>query len=329
MDRQKISNVCLTFWTPRRDTDPPTVAAVQEALSASNLNTERTEPIPPSTAFRRACNSLKTDEIKPTFFTSKRDDTLTAQFDHYAEDDNGRMHRTFHSMYKLDAESETPLRDSGTYLENIDNAFQTASAVYTWADVTAVIKEILAQDAFGAYSPKTNGGVYYVPTKPEAADLLTRLDRFCSAIGMNLLVHDCEDSSAQREEIANAICDAYNDEVSKHADAVGTYTTDTRPGIMSNRREMIQTTYDQMQRLRPHMNGRYEALRNELGGLLRSIATVEAQQQAAAAAETARQQAAAAAEDSRQEQLANEARQSGRRAIITEPTTPTTTTGAA
>ena len=78
---------------------------------------------------------------------------------------------------------------------------------------------------------------------------------------MRFLVYAVPDTSAQREEIADAIAQSYRDEISQHRDAIKDYTWETKTFVFTNRHEAIKATAAHMEKLRGLMNGRYDEFR--------------------------------------------------------------------
>ena len=121
---------------------------------------------------------------------------------------------------------------------------------YTGADLSKVIQAILTEDGLGAFQPRKGGGVYFVPVKPEAADLLDRIAKFAEAVQVRFLTYTVPDTAAQRQEIAEAIAVAFFAEVAQHAECVVGYDLTTKGGIIENRKEAIEATMKQMDKLR-------------------------------------------------------------------------------
>src|SRR5262249_38255260 len=138
----------------------------------------------------------------------------------------------------------------------------------------------------------------------EAADLLTLIERFATAVSVRFLTYTVPYTAAQREEIADAIAQSYRDDINTHAEAIATYTHETRLGTISNRREAIQVTYEHMGRLRNLMNGRYESLRQQMADLLNKLRNLETEI------------------ETRAEQAAHEQQQAGGRRIVTSGVEP-------
>jgi hypothetical protein len=296
MNTTALPNVYLAFWNFDVK-EPPPVDTVRSLLREQGLNPERAADVAASTALRRAADSLKTKTVETKCYTSKETQRTRAQVDEITED-NGRLRRSFVSQYELD-EGGQPQHIAGNHLPDFVPAFDRARTHYTGADLSKVIQSVLSEDGLGAYSPRKNGGVYFVPVRPEAADLLTRIERFANAVSVRFLTYTVPDTAAQREEIADAIAQSYRDEINTHAEAIATYTHETRLGTISNRREAIQVTYEHMGRLRNLMNGRYESLRQQMADLINKLRNLATEIETCA------------------EQAAHEQQQAGTRRIVT------------
>ena len=270
-----LSNCELTFWNSER-TDPPTVDAVRSHLSANGLNPQRAPDVSESTAFRRACDSFRSKELTVRPFVRKADSVLCCQFDKEIQDE-GRLSRQLIAVHSLVVGeiAVTIECDRGTHVYGIEEAYMVARNHYTSNDVSKVIQAILDKDGLGAYTPKKNGGVYFVPVKPEAADLLTRIERFASALSVRFLRYQIPDTGVQREEIADAIGQSFADEITTHAEAIAEYSDGTKLGVIENRRTAIQATDASMNRLRTLMGGRYNHCRDQMRELLLQLAEVE------------------------------------------------------
>ena len=75
-----LSNVFLAFWNLDVK-EPVRVSAVREILAANNLNPERAADVQPSTALRRAVESLRSKEQEAKCWTSKETQKVRAQVD--------------------------------------------------------------------------------------------------------------------------------------------------------------------------------------------------------------------------------------------------------
>lgn len=280
---QPLSNIYLAFWNLAVK-EPPHVDEVRASLVRNNLAAERAADVPASTAMRRAADTFRTKETEAKCFTSRTTERVRAQIDDIFEEE-GKLRRKFSSLYELD-ENDRPEHLDGKDLEGFHEAFENASTHYTGSDLSKVIQNILEEDGLGAYSPRKGGGVYFVPVKAEASDLLSRIEKFAESVQVRFLTYTVPDTAAQREEIAEAIAQTYTDEIHVHAEAIAAYSKETKAGIVDNRRESLQSTLAQMQRLQGLMNGRYHALatlildlQNRLTVLDVEIQTHQAEQQ--------------------------------------------------
>ncbi len=269
---QPLSNIFLAFWNLAVK-EPPHVDEVRANLVRNNLLAERAADVPPSTAMRRAADTFRTKETEAKCFTSRTTERVRAQIDDVSEED-GKFRRTFSSLYELD-ENDRPQHLAGKDLEGFHEAFENASTHYTGSDLSKVIQAILEEDGLGAYSPRKGGGVYFVPVKSEASDLLERIGKFAESVQVRFLTYVVPDTAAQREEIAEAIAQTYTDEVHTHAEAIAAYSKETKSGVVQNRRESLQSTLAQMGRLQNLMNGRYHALATLIGDLSRRLDVID------------------------------------------------------
>lgn len=275
-----LPNVFLALWNLDVK-DPPHVDAVRAELRAAGLSEERAADVPPTTAFQRAASATRTKELDAKTFTSKESGRPRCQFESITETD-GRLQRRFIGQYELAEDTDTPRAVNGTPPDEFRASFDQAKTHYTGADISKVIQAILTTDGLGAYSPRKNGGVYFVPVKADAPDMLERIARFADALSVRFLTYTIPDVAAQKAEIADAICTAYAEQIDAHSEAIATYTTETRPGIIVNRREAIQETYSAMGKLRELCNGRYPVLRERMAQLLNQLRDLETQQAARA-----------------------------------------------
>jgi hypothetical protein len=300
---ESLPNVFLAFRTGATIKELPTVATVRAQLATHGLNAERAADIPDSTAFQRAAAEMKTKEIDVKVFTSKETDRPRAQFDALTED-GGRLKRSFIGQYELSEEGEVSTT-AGAPPVDFPDAFRRAQTTYVGADIGKVIQEILAKDALGAYTPRKGGAIYFVPVKPEAADLLERVKSFAESIGDGFRCYSVPDTAADRADIADAIATHFLDQIGAHAEAIAAYNEDTRGGIIENRRASIQQTYESMGKLRHIMNGRFITCQDEMRRLLARMAELDA-------ARTAQAERQAVAE----QEAAETARHEGRRQIV-------------
>jgi len=254
---EQLSNVYLAFWNLACK-EPVSVATVRQRLVENRLNAERASDVPASTAFRRAADSLRSKETEAKTYTSLTTNRLRAQVDALTEEE-GRLRRSFVGQYEL-SEDDIPVHVAGRELSEFVPAFEQASTHYTGADISKVIQAILEKDGLGAYSPRKGGGVYFVPVRPDAADLLTRIAAFAASVDVRFLTYSIPDNAAQRAEIADAIASTFADEIRVHAEAINAYDHETKAGTATNRDEAITATLTHMANLQHLMNGRYAQL---------------------------------------------------------------------
>lgn len=314
MSAQNLPNVSLVFWNLDVKT-PPHLDAVRAALTENGLDQTRAAEIPSTTAFQRAASATKSKTIEAKTFTSKESGRPRCQIEELTEQD-GRLRRSFIGQWELDETTDTPRIIAGTPSDDFRASFENAKTHYAGADISKVIQNILTKDGLGAYSPRKNGGVYFVPVAPTAADLLQKIERFADALSVRFLVYAVPDTSSQREEIADAIAAHFLDSIAAHANAIAGYNAETRPGIIENRRAAIQQTDTDMAKLRPLMNGRFATCRDEMRRLLARLSELDA----AIVAETERQANAEreriAAEERAAQEAQDNARVEGRRQIV-------------
>lgn len=258
-----LSNVELVFWNLAESA--PDVFQARAALAAADLNHQRAELVPPSTAFRRAAKSLAGKDTLARFWTRKSDGVLCVQIDHESENGDGRLHRETVAVYGL--VGECPELVNGKPIDGIEGAYQAATRQYTGGDVSKIVQDVLTKDGLGAYSPRKTGGVYFVPVSAEAPDLLSRVERFADAVGVRLLRYVVPDTGAQRAEIAQAVADSLNADLDVHAEAVAAYTVDTKPGHLANRREALDHTESLIGRLAHLLGQRTFDLRSRIADL--------------------------------------------------------------
>ncbi len=252
MSENVLNNVSLCFWNLENAT--PTVAQAREALSANNLNPERAEDVPASTAFRRAGRNVFEKDHAAKFWQRKLDNCLTVQIDKVEENGDGRLHREFVSVYAL--ENDLPTYVCGKRLDAFAVAYEDALGQYIGSDVSRIIQDVLTKDGLGAYSPRKGGAVYFVPVLPDTPDLLARIEGFSAAVGVRFLKYAIPDVVAQREEIGLAIGDSLVGDLGEHAAAIAKYTNETKLGHLVNRREFITHTETMIGKLRHLLVGR-------------------------------------------------------------------------
>lgn len=270
-----IHDVELIFWNlPRGQYDSPLIATVKDVLSQKNLNSNRAPSIAPSSAFRRAVDSfqdkrqIREARLTSKCFTRKSDNCLCAQFD-LVEEENGCLKRQLESIYSFDSNSEEVELVSGKEL-NMADAYRVAVTTYNWGDLSEVIQTILAKDGLGSYSPRSAGGIYYVPIRSDNVNLLDRIESFCDSLHIGLLRHPIPDTSVQRGVIAEAISQSFLDKFQEHANSILSYGEETRPGVIDNRCDAIQVTLEMVTRLSHLLMERQTLLVNRGTELLKS-----------------------------------------------------------
>jgi len=247
-----LSNVELVMWSPARGEEPPTVEMTRSALEARAFDRGHARDIPLSTAFRRAVKAQESETHKATIWGKE---TLRAQLDALIPEGE-RMRRETAKRWAVtnDVITGDALDVSGT------------STTYTWADVSNVVQAILKTDGLGAYSPRRAGGIYFVPLVG-GKDLLDRLERCTSAVGLNLLRYQIPDTDAQRSEVSDALADGLLSELREHEDAIALYGETTRGGIVENRREALSATLRLIHSLELFLAGRSAELRERVSAL--------------------------------------------------------------
>jgi tRNA(Ser,Leu) C12 N-acetylase TAN1 len=286
MTSTALKDIYLVFWNLDVK-ELPSVADVRDGLTRNSLAPERAGDISASTAMRRAAESIRDKTSEAKTFTSRETNRTRTQIDSIEEQD-GRLRRSFVGQYEVD-DDDCPQHIAGRPLADFIPAFDHAKSHYSGADLSKVVQAILEKDGLGAFSPKKYGGVYFVPVKPEAADLLDRIARFTETFGVRFLTYTIPDTSAQREEIAEAIANTYADQIAEHASAIASYTVDTLTFVFTNRHEAIKATEKGMAKLQNLMNGRYAESVRRLEELAASLVDLE-NRQTAHRADVAREQ---------------------------------------
>lgn len=280
MSSQTLSNVELVFWNLGGD-QARSVATARHALSVNGLNVDRAEYVPDSTAFRRAVKHFADGkETLVRFWTRKTDSVLCAQIDRENENGDGKLHREYRGRAELHSEGVIDYVGDGNGLA-LSTQFEEAKRNYTGADISKVLMDVITKDGLGAYSPRKNGGVYFVPVRPDAQDLLDRIGNFCNAMGVRFLRYQIPDTGEQRAEVAQAVADSLGMDLEAHAAAIAAYTPDTKLGHLDNRAEAIAYTASMVTKLwhlipsqATDLNARIAKLREDLG---KARATIEAQ----------------------------------------------------
>jgi hypothetical protein len=267
------------MWSPVRGQEPPTVNLTRLALEQYQFPPERAADIPGTTAFRRAVRALESDTYKTVCWHDKRTGATYGQMDELKPDaDRMTRHRIAGWKHTTDEDTGADVIE-GNPLEG----FEQAKRVYSWADVTKVIQNVLTEDGLGAFTPRRAGGIYFVPIRSKS--LLDQLCAFCSAVGVNLLRYDIPDTAGQRAEIADAIVASITADLDQHAEAIAAYDTETRLGVVENRRASVQQTAQLLSRLAHLINGRLPEIQTRISGLFADL------DRAAAHIEEAREQA--------------------------------------
>ena len=255
-----LRDVELAMWTPEPESKPPMVSEVRNALRNYDFDAAHAADVPHTTAFRRAVKAEESKDIKATLWKDK-----------------GRVHA---QLDRLTPAGEVVKRDLVATYEAGDRyglSIDEFAEFYTWADVSKVIQAVLAKDGLGAFSPKKNGGVYFVPTI--GSHVLDRLQAACAQFGLRLLRYGIPDNSIQRDEIAAAIHAALLADIELHAQAIAAYDVDTKPIVLTERRERLTAVTAQIDRLANHLNGRAEDLRMSVAHLNQLIADLLTQQE--------------------------------------------------
>ena len=250
-----LSNVELVMWSPVQGAEPPLVAVVRDSLIDGGFNADRAGDVADTTAFRRAVKELETHKHLRTTVWSNG--TLHAQLDRLVESD-GRIRREYVTGWTMNASGNV----DGTEPLNL----LPHKVRYTWADVSGVIQAILMKDGLGAYTPRRAGGIYFVPVV--SRDMLDRLEAALRAVNLNLLRYQVPDTTAQREEVRDAITGSLANDVTEHGQAIAGYSIEsTRAGVVANRREAIAASRALVMRLAVHLGEQGATLIRRLLGL--------------------------------------------------------------
>lgn len=262
---EMLSDVSLVFWN-LGDAEPPSVSSVREALEDSGISRSYAEDVPPSTAFRRACDDQRNKKMLVRIF--KKDGDLHAQLDHEKEED-GRLRRELAGVYRC--HSSLVVRGVGydynrLLEEALDRDFRLALHQYEWGDISTTIQNILTKCGLGAYSPRKNGGVYFIPQNPANPQLLDKLEAFCNRVGVRFLRYAVPDTASQRAEVMDAVAAGIEADVTAHEEAVAGYT-EANSGVMDRRVNAIDSTLHLLDRLRHLLGVRHAALVERLNAL--------------------------------------------------------------
>jgi hypothetical protein len=263
------------------------ITAARAALSDNGLKPERAEDIKKSSAFRRAigrnCGKIPetTIVLKPRIWTRKKDSVLTAKIYKHQEDEYGHDVAEDHAEYEL---VEDVVRQiSGDYDEfrKVRDTYNHAADHYVGGDIWRIIKAILEQDGLGAYACKPNGGVYFIPLRPGAEDMINKLEGFCDSIGVQFMQHDIPDVTRQRDQIAAQVAVSLTVELDAHATAIAGYGEVTKQGVVENRREAIGKTAQLITSLSGILNGKAAQLQERIAVLIASCNAKDAEIEAA------------------------------------------------
>jgi hypothetical protein len=261
-----LSGVELATWTS--EGDPPTVVATREALAAAGFDRAFAEDVPTSTAFRRAAAALAEGKDRKVSTYSK-DEITYAQLDALSVcETDGRIMRQRIGGWKLEGEDVTALTGD-------DLDIGPALASYTWGDVTSILRAVMEKDGAGSYALKRNGGVYVVPSG--AADFLSRLESFASAVNLRFLRFLIPSQDKYRAEVSEAIANQVYADLDQHAEAIGSYSDSTKLGVMDNRHDAIVQTEALLQRVSPWLSATADlALRERIGRIDMQLAAARA-----------------------------------------------------
>lgn len=284
---QVLRNVELVMWS--LGNEKPAFSTVRAHLESTGLNQERAAEVPESTAFRRAADSIAGANSGRThrIFNAKKGEQetdLRCQVSREVPDGDGGITWEKIGVYQLRESGVDPINGAcRETLFNLREAYAQSSTHYTGADISKVIQNILTTDGMGIYSPRKAGGVYFAPVS--TGDLLDRVERFASSLGVRFLRYSVPDTDAQRLEIAEAIAGALHAELLEHGEAIAAYNPATKPGIVSNRREAIQQTAQNIERLALYIAPQLANLRAVVQDMLaRCAAAAQAAQEGAEAA---------------------------------------------
>lgn len=293
---ETLSNVELLMCAPQKGENPPTVGAMKRSLAERGFPEDLAGEIPVTTAFRRAVQAVKAAyeqaaedgtklTIKATCAEGKDRKTF-GQIEQVIADENGISRKKI-AVWTMTVSEDGQPELSGPDLDRLNLSYHRST--YTWADLTGIAREAMKKHLAGSYSPRPNGGVWFVPIP--SREQIDRLDRAFSNVGFNLLRYAVPDTNAQKEEIARSIHDHFATELDEHRAAIEAYLPETRPGVMANRREAIAATAQAIQRVAHLLNGRLQDLSAKTAACFEALNAklAAAQQQQAAAAPVASQ----------------------------------------
>lgn len=251
-----MSNIELCCWNSG-SSEPPTVVAVRDALHQSGLSESHAEDVPTTTAFRRSCNKLtKKDTLVRVF---KKGEDLHVQFDKEIVE-GSKLSRAFMGVYRC--HSTLAVRGVGYPFDDemeslLQVQFDICRTNYEWADVSNVIQNIIKTCGLGAYSPRKNGGIYFIPANPDRPALLDQIERFCTTIGVRFLRYAVPDTDSQRSEIIDAVSAGIDQDILAHESAVADYAN-ANTATIDRRRNAIDSTRHLMGRLEALLGSRFQ-----------------------------------------------------------------------
>lgn len=266
-----MSNIELIMWNLGSG-DPPLISRVRDRLDDAGLSRSHAEDMPLSTAFRRACDSLRNDKMEVKIFKQSND--LHCQVDSVSLE-NGRVVRDFRGVYRCHDTNQ--IRGIDFYCDSsicvtLQQDLDENLRRYQWGDVSKVVQSVIAKCGLGAYSPRRGGGIYFAPSNPDRPALLDQIERFTSYVGIRFLRYTIPDTDAQREEIMDAVAAGIEQEVIDHEDSVNGYTDPTQ-AILDRRVQALDATASLLMRLRPFLQGKYDSLADRITAMKQRIST--------------------------------------------------------
>jgi hypothetical protein len=234
---------------------PPLVAEMRAALQANGFDPARAEDIPYSSAFRRAVEDAKKgieteNKLKVTCVEGE-EGTVYGQIDELAADpETRRINRTRVAGWILTASTN----EAKAKVYNVETTeggepldMVTHTTTYAWADLTAIAREIMKTDCMGSYSPKSNGGVYFVPVPDR--EFLDRLQAAFAACNFNVLRFGVPDSAAERAHVSSTVAEQIAADLAEHEAAIAAYTPETKAGHITNRRDAVTASAEMLTRI--------------------------------------------------------------------------------
>jgi len=227
--------------------EPPPVSVVGGLLQRSDIPARYAVPIPTSTAFRRAADSIRNKDTLVRVYTEKHTGTLCCQVDLQLQS-GGVLDQRLVGTYKLTPDGIRCVNCTDMAGSHSSGWFEFKYADYlnnySWGDISKMIRDILIKDGLGVYSPRKSGGIYFVP---DTDTLLDKLSEFSDAVGIRLLRYTVPDTAAQRAEVSEAISAGIASEVQAHSDAVDAYKG--IGGIGTSRLDALQSTLSLVRKL--------------------------------------------------------------------------------